>query len=302
MNRLYFHLVNVTVLLFAGLAYSGEMDSSLPNPYVKTYTFKSVVIHYTIKSEYGHGKISEGTEVVYIKGDKLAKVRKMAVPGPDGTTRNVETLRIFNPDYVYMIDLVNKKGIKIDNSKKYGKPAYNSLTEEEKKAFHKRMERRGVVSLDLLGLGKKIGTDTILVRKCGVYESGKKLSQENFLGALEGGEGSFYMKSWIWSEAKIPLKVITDRIGMTSELIVTKIEENVEIPDSRFIVPSDIKLNYDEEKSEASKQETLARFRLYKTGQPKVIRMKVEKEIIHPEKSSEKIDSEKKDKKSEVKN
>jgi len=294
MNRLYFSTVNVIVLLFAYLSYAG--DSSLPNPYVITYPFKSAVIHFAGKSEYGHDRTSKGTEVVYIKDDKMAKVIKMTIPGPNETTKNVETLRIFTPDYVYMIDLTEKTGIKRDNSKKYGKVAYNNLSEEEKKAFHSRMERRGIISLDLLGLGKKIGTDTILGRKCDVYESGKKLSSEELLKALESGEDSSYTKSWIWRTAKIPLRIITVGVGRSNELIAIKIEEKVKIPDTRFTVPSDIKVTYDEEKSEFAKRETLARFELYKTGKPKVVRMKVKKEVISPEKSYKPTESDQKSK------
>jgi hypothetical protein len=282
MNRLYFRLVNVTLLLFAGLAYSGELDSSIPNPYAVTYPFKSAVIHYAIKNEYGHGKISKGTEVVYIKGDELAKVTKIAIPDPEGTTKNVETLHLFTPDYVYMIDLFNKTGTKIDNSKKYARPAYNSLSEEEKKAFHKRMERRKIIALDLRGLGKKVGTDTILGRKCDVYQAGEELTPENLPEALLGGEGSSYRKSWIWKEAKIPLRVIISGVGWSNELIVTKIEENVKIHDSRFTVPSDIKVTYDEVKSDFAKQRALARFHMLKTGQSKPIKVKLEERIIRP--------------------
>jgi hypothetical protein len=280
MNRLYFPFVNVMILLFAGLSYSGETDSSLPNPYVMTYPFKSAVIHYAIKDEYGHGKISKGTEIVYIKGDRLAKITKMAVPDPKGkdNIKNIETLQIFAPDYVYVVDLVEKTGTKIDNSKNYTKPAYDKLSGEEKKAFHNRMNKRGIISLDLLGLGKKMGTDTLLGRKCDIYQSGEELSPEKLSEALEGGEASSYMKSWIWRTAKIPLKVITEGLGWSNELIATKIEENARIPDSQFTVPSDVKVTYDEEKSEFSKREALARFKLYKTGKPMVIKMKVKKE------------------------
>jgi hypothetical protein len=294
MNRVYFPMVNVMLLLFAGLAYSGEIDSSLPNPYVITYPFKSVVIHYAIKNEYGHGKISEGTEVVYIKGDKLVKITKMTVPDPKGKTENIETLNIFNPDYVYMIDLIKKTGTKIDNSKKYTKPAYDKLSTEEKKAFHKRMERRKIISLDLRGLGKKAGTDTILGRKCDVYQSGEELSPENLPEAVLGGQGSFYMKSWIWKEAKIPLRVIMSGVGGFNELIATKIEENVKIPDNRFMVPADVKVTYDEEKSETTKREGLARFELYRTGKPKVVKMKLKREEIKPEGDSNASESKKK--------
>jgi hypothetical protein len=280
MNRLYFRLVSVTLLLFARLAYSGEMDSSLPNPYAITYPFKSAVIHYAIKNEHGHGKISKGTEVVYIKGNELAKVTKMAVPDPEGTTKNVQTLHLFTPDYVYTVDLIEKTAEKIDNPKKYTRPAYDSLSEEEKKAFHKRMERRKIISLDLRGVGKKVGRDTILGRKCGVYKSGEELSPQNLLEALEGGEGSLYKKSWIWREAKVPLRVIMSGVGWSSELIATKIEENVKIPENIFMVPSDIKVTYDKKKSEFAKREALARFELYKTGKPMVVKMKVKKENI----------------------
>jgi len=293
MQGLYFPLVNVMILLIAGLAYSGEIDSSLPNPYVITYPFKSAVIHYTIKNEYGHGKISKGTEVVYIKGDRLAKVTKMAIPDPKEMTKtkNVETLQIFTPGYIYMVDLVEKTGSKIDNSKKYTKPAYDKLSDEEKKAFHRRMERRGIVSLDLLGLGKKVGTDTVLGRQCDVYQSGKEMSPEELVAASESGESPSYMKSWIWGTAKIPLKVITAGLGWSNELIATKIEESVKIPDSQFTAPSDIKVTYDKEKSEFAKQEALARFELYKTGKPMVVKTKLKREEIKPKGDSKASES-----------
>jgi len=70
--------------------------------------------------------------------------------------------------------------------------------------------------------------------------------------------------------------------GWSSELRAIKIEENVKIPNSRFMVPSDIKLTYDKEKSEAEKREILARFELYKTGKPMIIRRKVKKETVIP--------------------
>ncbi|MEE9252482.1 MAG: hypothetical protein V3U74_03925 [Thermodesulfobacteriota bacterium] len=266
--------------------YSEDTDSNLPNPYVITYPFKSAVIHYSVKSEYGHGKTYEGADVVYIKGDKLAKVQSATVPKPGGKTGKVETLRIFTLEYVYIIDLINKTGIKIDNSKKYGKPAYNVLSAEEKKAFHNRMNRRGIVSLDLVGLGKKIGDETVLGRECDVYESGKQLSGKELLDSIESGEGFLYKKSWIWKEAKIPLRTITSRVGWSGEIVATKIEESPNIPASRFIVPPDIKITYDREKSEAGKRETLARFYLYKTGKSKIIRVKTKKEVLSHDKST----------------
>jgi hypothetical protein len=289
MNRLLFTTVNVIVLLFAYLSFAKNSD--LVNPYIVNYPFKSAVIHYVIKNEYGHGSISAGkisrdTEVVYIKGDKLAKVTKMAVPDPKETTKttDVETLQIFTPDYIYMVNLTEKTGVKTDNAKKYGKVAYDNLSLEEKKAFYDSMEKREVVSLDLLSPGKKVGTDTILGRQCDVYQTGEKLSWEELEKVLQSGQEDYvYNKSWIWRTAKIPLKIITEQImGYSGEVIATKIEENVNIPDSRFTVPSDVKVTYDKEKSDLEKQQVLASFELFKTGKPMVIITHPKKEEIKP--------------------
>lgn len=290
MNRLYFSII-VVVLLFACLSYAS--DSNLANPYVESYPFKSAVIHYAFKNQYGH-KTFESTEIVYIEGDKLAKVTKAAVPDPKakGKTKNVETLQIFAPDYVYLVDLTNKAGTKIDNSNKYTKPAYDNLLDKEKEAFHKRMEEREVISLYLTGLGKKIGTDTMLGRECDVYELGKMMNPEE-LSKMTANEAEDYVyaKSWIWRTAKIPLKIITYNMKGSNEMVATKIEENVKIPDSQFKVHSDIKVTYDEEKSEFAKKEALARFNLYKTGEPMVIQMKLKPEKIKPNQDSKTSES-----------
>jgi outer membrane lipoprotein-sorting protein len=287
MNRLCFSIIVVS-LLFVCSSYAGDLN--LSNPYVPSYPFKSAVIHYTIKDQYGHGKTSEGTEVVYIKSDRLAKVIKMAIPDPKakGKARNIETLQVFDPDYVYSVNLTDKIGTKIDNPNKYTKPVYDRLSDKEKEVFHKRMDVRGVLSLDLLGLGKKVGTGAILGRECDVYESGKRMSPEELSKMIASGEEEdyFYMKSWIWRAAKIPLRTITYDVRDSDEMVATKIEENVRIPDSRFKVPSDVKITYDEEKSEFAKKEALARFNLYKTGNPMVIRMRLKPEEINPNRGS----------------
>jgi hypothetical protein len=278
MNRLNIAIPSLIIFLFPCLSYAGE--TSLPNPYVTSYPFKSAIIHYDMKSEYGHGKVSEGTQAVYIKGDKLAKITKMAVPDSNGKVKKIENLWLFTPDYVYEVDLITKTGTKINNPKKYTKPAYDNLSREEKKAFYNRMEKREIISLDLLDLGNKIGTGSILGRECDIYQSGKQLTPENFSEALEGGTDSYYMKSWIWRTAKIPLKVKTSGIGWSNELIAAKVEEDVKIPEKIFTVPPGTKITYDKEKSEFEKREALARFELYKTGKPMVVKMKLKKQKL----------------------
>jgi hypothetical protein len=278
MNRFYVAILSLTIFLFPCLSYAGE--TSLPNPYVISYPFKSAIIHYDMKNEYGHGKVSEGTQTVYIKGDKLAKITKGALPDSNGEVKQTENLWLFTPDYVYEVDLITKTGTKIDNPKKYTKPAYDNLSTEERKAFHNRMEKRRIISIDLLGLEEKIGTESILGHECDIYQSGKELTPENLSEALEGGAGSFYVKSSIWRTAKIPLKIKTSGLGGSNELIATKVEEDLKIPEKIFTVPPGIKITYDKEKSEFEKREALARFELYKTGKPMVVKMKLEKRIM----------------------
>ncbi|MEQ9618402.1 MAG: hypothetical protein RIG61_04430 [Deltaproteobacteria bacterium] len=273
---------------FLNTAYASEQngktgDAEFPSPYVKKYPFKSLVINYKGKTEYGHPgmekKTYQGSETVYIEGDRFAKTVKMSLPSDDGEPRTVERLQIIDPEFVYFIDLADKSGKKIDNSAKYAKPEYEKLSKTEKEAFHKRMDRRGVVSLDLLGLGKKTGTGEILGRKCDIYEYGEKPTEESLMTSIQAGiDPPYYRKTWIWREAKIPLKMVTEQFTSVSELMATDIEVDVDITQSRFEVPDDIKVTYDEKMSEASKEESLARFRLYKTGKAMMYKVKVEEE------------------------
>ena len=281
MNRLYLIII-IGIVSLSSL--SSANDSKLTNPYVPSYPFKSAVIYYTGMNEYGHGKSFQSKEVLYIQGDKLAKVTKMTVPDPKakGKTKYIETLQIFDPDYVYMVNLTDKIGTKIENSNKYTIQAYDKLSDKEKEAFHKRMDLRGITSPDLPGLGKKIGTDTILGKQCDVYESGKKVNGEELLNMVESGDvgNYFYKKSWIWRDSNIPLKELTNTFGQSNEITATKIEENVKIPDNQFKVNSKIKVTFDEEKSEFSKKDAMARFNHFKTGNPIVLRMKLKEKKL----------------------
>ena len=299
-------------ILLSGIAYSADkkspdsdstnkIHSSPPNPYVNDFPFKSAVINYKSEVKYGHGgkdsKTYTGTEVTYIEGQNVAYVIEYTAPAPvekdkpedeakpEEKTREVKRLQIVTGDYIYYIDLTDDEGIKVDNAKKYAKVKYTELTNEEKEAFYERMERRGIVSLDLLGLGKKVGTDKILGRECDVYEYGEKPTDEAFMTAVQAGITPPYLKkTWVWREARLPLKVITDQMGSYSVLEATEIKENVDIPDSRFEVPEGIRIVYNEKMSESSKNETLSRFKLYKTGQPMMLRVKPEPgQVLTPE-------------------
>lgn len=266
------------LLIFPAVSYAQQQ-----NPYEISYPFDSAIIRYSGSIEQGsHSgdmRGSKGTEIIYIKGDRTLKKTMILVPDSDGELRTMETLRLITPEYVYMVNLSDNKGFKIDNPKKYGKEAYQQLSEEDKNEFHARMDKRGIISLDLLGLGRKIGSEKFLGKECDVYENGKELTKEDLKMSAETGQSPYYMKTWVWRDAKIPLKIVTETIDSNRELVATKIELNADIPDSRFEIPEDVKVTYDEQRSINSKRETLARFNLYKTGQPKVMKYKAEKEV-----------------------
>jgi hypothetical protein len=264
----------------------GEKDGDSRNPYIKTYPFKSAVIKYTGKTEYGYGHVEEaytGTEAVYIKEGRLAKETKLKELDEEETTQ-VETLQIIDPEYAYVIDITEKSGVKVDNPWKYGKVEYEKLTETEKVTFRKRMDERGIVSLDLLDIGKKIGTEKVLGRECDVYQTGERFNDEDIAAAMKNGEPlADFKKIWVWKDAMIPLKVVTLSMDSSSEFTATAIEENVDIPDKIFEIPSGMKVEFDEYQSETAKIDTLNKFHLYKTGKYKPMRVKAQKEVITPE-------------------
>ena len=278
MKRFFLFPCAAAVFLFVCLSHASAPD--LGNPYITTYPFESAVIHYTIENEHIHGKTSQGKETLYVRGDKMAIAGDVKLVDAWGKVQEEKkTLYISTPDYIFMIDLIGKTGIKIDNPKKYAKSAYSDLSDKEKNLFHERMDKRGVVSLDLPGLGKKVGEETLLGRKCDVYESA---------GNAESGEqdsdsvDTVYTRNWVWNKANIRLKTIKEGPGSTTELTAVKIEEDIEIPEERFQVPAGIEVKYDELKSEYAKQEALSKFHLFLTGNPKPIKIKLKKEVLNP--------------------
>lgn len=278
----FLHILNF-LLLSAFFIFPGSSYADSQNPYVISYPFDTAIIYYsgTLEEGFHSGSkvVSKGNETLYIKGNKTLKTTRMLVPSTDNEIRTRETLRLITPKFVYMVNMSEGEGFKVDNPKKYGKEAYEDLSVEEKKEFHNRMDKRGIISLDLLGIGRKIGSEKFLGKECDVYENGKELTKEDYKMSVETGQSSYYMKTWIWRDAKIPLKIVTETIDSKRELVATKIELNADIPDSRFEIPEDVKVTFDEQRSINSKRETLARFNLYKTGQPKVMKYKVEKEV-----------------------
>ena len=279
------------VFSFSFLAFQdSQADTEQKNPYVNNYPFKSVIIKYENQVRYGHigdedNESYTGKEELYIKGDKSIRVTTKERPDEDGEKKTIKGMKLVTPEKEFVIDVDEKEAIEIENPKQYGKVKFEELTEEEKIKFYERMEKRKVISMDLLGVGHKTGTDTILGKTCDVYESGQKPNDEDFINSMvEGNIPPGYAKIWVWRDAGIPLKMITQDMGSSSETVATKIEENVDIQDSKFELPEGTEIFFDERASETAKNETLSRFELYKYGVRQNLRFKAgPKEVLNSE-------------------
>ncbi len=264
MRKIYMPLPVLLALMITFFAYCVHAkDEGLPNPYVKAYPFKSAIIYYKNTIISGPGKPLEGTTVAYIKADKTAMVTKMNVPDRrSGKVQEVESMQIFDPEHIYHINITANVGTKLDNSTKFTKAAYEALSASEKKAFHERLAKSRIVSMDLPPLGLKEKSEEILGRKCDLYH----LSS----GFAEGTVDSEYWdeQTCVWGTTGIALKRVEERHGVLTTQIATKIEENVPISDSRFSVPEGVKITYDEATSEYRKKGALAAFNSLKTGEP----------------------------------
>lgn len=269
--------------MFSAFNVSGKDASSLENPYIDKYPFDSVEIHYLTEftQESAHGKTDSYVlnTILYIQDGMISKVSEGRVPARDTESgyKDVKTIEITTPEYFYSIDMLKKEGVKIDNARKFTIPAYDELTTDEKKEFHERMKKTGLISFNFPLphlLGKKVGTEKILGRECDVYENKE-------IETREGYNDQFAIKTWLWQGTTIPLKgtqkgMAEGLYAYSFEKTATKVEENTDIPKSKFELPSDVTIKYDDLDSEFAKKEALRRFKYYKTGEWASIKMQLE--------------------------
>jgi hypothetical protein len=213
--------------------------------------------------------------VTYIRGHTHAKLLTLTEPGPDGRPTTVERLQIVTPDHVYDLDLVAKQGTMIDNARKHAEAAYLELPDADKQAVHRRLRERGIPSVDLAALGRRVGADTVAGRLCDVYELGAPLGRQETLEALKTGTDHLHMKTWVWRDTQIPLKITVTQVGLRQEVRATRIDTRTAVPEERVRVPAGVTVAHDVERSEFARREALATLERLRTGAPQVTRMKV---------------------------
>ncbi len=277
MKNLCSTILLVCLIVLSGqysFAEKGESGSDTPNPYANQYPFDSVVIKYEGDAVYNYKsedkQTYEWTETLYMKDGVMARETKGVTPG-----REVNNLQIVDQEFAYVVNLANKQGMKIDNASKYGREEYEKLSADGKTAFRKHMAEKGVVSIDLPPVGKKIGTEKVLGRVCDVYETGVKPTEENIKLAVAKGEPLPELKkTWIWKDASLPLRMLVESGNIRMEFTAVEVKENTAIPESTFEVPEGVNVIYNEYESSIAKADTLNQFQVYKTGLDEPLRIK----------------------------
>lgn len=177
----------------------------------KRYKIKSCIV----TSELNMGSMGmKQTQVLYFddygKKECRESMNNMSVMG---RKINQNTISIRKDGYMYSFDLEKKTGTKmqipstVDVMKNLD---FSKLSDDVMKEWNMVKE----------------GTQTVLGKECNV------LSMKSDKMGMQG-------KYYVWNN--IPLKSETRMSGMVVSLIATKIEENVDIPASKFEIPADIK-------------------------------------------------------------
>lgn len=259
----------------ASFAEKVAQSTNTANPYVNSYSFDNVLVKYAGKAEHNYKSEEnkatyEWTETLYIKDGVMARETKGVTPG-----KEVDSLQIVDPEFAYVINMVDKRGVKVDNASKYGREEYDKLSPEDKSAFKQHLKGKGIATLDLPPLGKKVGTEKILGYECDVYEAGESPTEENIEHAVKDGTPLPELrKTWIWRDNSLPLKMLVENGDTRMEFKAVEVEENTSIPESAFQVPKGVNVIYNEYESGVARANVLNQFQLYKLGLDEPLRIK----------------------------
>lgn len=175
----------------------------------KRYGIESGMIEYTMSGT------QTGTETIYFDRWGLREAKyTQSDKNMMGMNEKTETLIFFDGAWMYTIDLIRKTGTKMEN------PLLNDLSDESP---NKDLAKLGEEMLSGMG-GIQVGSENILGKTCEVWEA---------------EEISF--KSWVWKG--IALKTQVNMMGMGSNVIATRIEEGVKIPEEKFTIPRDVEIS-----------------------------------------------------------
>jgi hypothetical protein len=194
--KYFFSLMIAFAIIFSSTSYSLD---------IKKYQIKSAIVEYKISGA------QTGKETLYFDNYGFLEARytesSMTMMG---FTVETNTITISDKDWIYNIDMKEKKGTKMSNEML--KAMLDGLTQKDYEEFGRKMMQE-------MG-GKKIGEETYMGKTCEVW-------------TIE----SMNTKMWVYK--LIPLKIEMTMFGTVTYETV-KFEENVSIPKDKFIPPKDI--------------------------------------------------------------
>lgn len=215
----------ITILILACNVYAKN------NPWEQKLPFKEATINYNISGS------ESGTQILYVKdyGNSTSKYKKTSVKMFGMTQPAKETLDIVTPEWVYSVDLTERKASKSVNPIKYMIEEYNKLSGSDKKKAMKNAEKMGVgIIQDLNGEVKK-GAANILGYKC---------DMATVLGATV----------YTISDSNVELKSSANIMGISMNMVATQINKGG-VPSDKFKVPSGIEVTYSEEADRYARQQ-----------------------------------------------
>ena len=196
------------LVTIAAFILGGILESQAGNT-ARRYKMKSGVVEYTVNGP------QQGVEILYFDdwGMREATHTNLVLELM-GFKQKTNTLTILKDGNTYTIDLAKRTGTKMET------PMMKDLT-ARMEAEGKDMTDFGEEMMIQMG-GKKVGTEEVLSKKCGVW-------------VIE----QMGTKAWVYKG--LTLKSITRMAGMEITKIATKFQENASIDDSKLEIPSDIK-------------------------------------------------------------
>ena len=217
------------VLLLTFLLLSASVFA-VESPWDKKLPFKEATIYYQIDG------MQKGSSTTYIKdyGKKTA-VYKDTSMNFLGMTKNTKTLEITTPDWIYTIDLITKEGTKQSNPVKYMKEEFYKLSKSDQKKLVKNSEKLGITTLKNFNGKLEKKAAKILGYTCDKVTMGG-------------------MTVYTISDTSLALKSDGNMMGVKYSETAIKIDKG-SVPSSKFKIPADVKIYYDEESEEIIKEQ-----------------------------------------------
>lgn len=208
-----------TIVILAVLHFTviGCSTANTENPWDRKLPFETAIIEYSLSGT------QTGTATLYIKnyGKDRAKhtnaVTKMLFMKVQSNTVEFTT-----PDVLTNFDLKERTGVSTPNPLKKYREDFEKLTDSEKDTVNKNIKLLSEKGLDIFAGGS------------GEKKEGDFLGQKVDIVDMNG------LVVWSLKGTDIPVKSSMSIMGMTTNVVATKISLDVDIPEDKFNAPAGI--------------------------------------------------------------